>query len=257
MEKISGIYAIVHIESNRYYVGSAVDIYKRWSEHKSELLKNYHDNQRLQNFWNKYGKDAFEFKILEVVAKLADLLIREQYWIDYYQSNNRNLGFNIRKKAESNFGLEHKPETIEKIRTSNIGKHFDQVGEGNHFFGKVHTEESLAKMRTPRSSEFKETMRRAAAKRWEGHSLSKICLNCQIEFTTILCKDREFCSKKCSSKYYGKLSTQNNTIEKTCLLCPNTFRTSISQDKKYCGRICWAVSMKGNKNQIKKKALDK
>src|SRR5271157_5637035 len=125
MEKLSGIYSIVHIESGRPYVGSALDIYKRWSEHKSELTYNYHDNQRLQNFWNKYGEVAFEFKILELVADPSTLLVREQYWMDRLQSYDRDKGFNIRKVAESNFGLKHTDETKEKIRLGNLDSHPD------------------------------------------------------------------------------------------------------------------------------------
>jgi len=251
MEKISGIYSITHIESGRLYVGSALDIYKRWSEHKSELTYNNHDNQRLQNFWNKYGEVAFEFKILELVSDSSLLLSREQYWMDKLVSHNRDKGFNIRKRAESNFGLKHTPETIEKISQGNIGKNSWMTGENNPFFGKKHTEESLIKMRIPRSEEVKQKFSIAAQKRWEGHIIEKICPNCQISFNTLLSFNNDFCSKKCSSRYYGKLRTNTNTIEKICLLCPNTFRTSISEDKKYCSRKCWAISMKGNKNHSK------
>ncbi|MGH7974730.1 MAG: GIY-YIG nuclease family protein [bacterium] len=69
MEKISAVYSITHKESGRIYVGSAIDIYHRWARHKHDLIYNKHDNKRLQNFWNKYGEDAFEFKILELVLE--------------------------------------------------------------------------------------------------------------------------------------------------------------------------------------------
>ena len=249
MEKISGIYSITHINNGKMYVGSAINIEKRWSEHRSELNHNKHDNPRLQNSWNKYGEHQFNFRLLEEVKESSKLLEREQYWIDSLHSSDRNKGFNIRKIAESNFGLKHTPETIEKISQGNIGKNSWMTGENNPFFGKKHSEESLVKMRTPRSEEVKQKFSVAAQKRWEGHTVNKICPNCQISFDTLLSFDNDFCSKKCSSRYYGKLRTQNSTIEKTCLLCPNTFRTSISEDKKYCSRKCWAVSMKGNKYQ--------
>jgi group I intron endonuclease len=251
MEKISGIYSIVHSESCKVYVGSAVNLYKREHEHRFDLYNNCHDNQRLQNAWNKYGEAAFKFEVLEVVQDPSNLLIKEQWWMDKLQSYDRDKGFNIRKVAESNFGLKHTPETLEKIRQGSIGKNKDKVGDKNHFFGKKHTEESLAKMRTPRSEEVKQKFSIAAQKRWEGHTEEKICPNCQISFNTRLSDDNDFCSKKCNNRYHGRLRTQNNTIEKVCLLCPNTFRTSISENKKYCSRKCWAVSMKGNKNQSK------
>ena len=111
-------------------------------------------------------------------------------------------------------------------------------------------------MRTPRSEEFHKIMQEAAGKRWEGHTITKACPNCQISFETLLSEDKQFCSKKCSSKYYGRLKTQAGTLKKTCLVCPVEFVTNKFQDKKYCNRVCWAISMKGNKNQTKKDNLD-
>jgi hypothetical protein len=37
--------------------------------------------------------------LIEEVFDLAELLSREQYWLDYYQSYNPNIGYNISKKA--------------------------------------------------------------------------------------------------------------------------------------------------------------
>jgi group I intron endonuclease len=255
MEKIDGVYAIIHILSGKLYVGSAIGIYKRWSEHRSELTYNYHDNPRLQNAWNKYGPDAFEFKILEIVTDPAMLLAKEQFWMDKLQSYDRTKGYNIRKKAESNFGLKHTSETRKKMSESGKGKH-NNSGENNPFFGKQHTEEVCKKMRKPKSEAGRLNILKAAKKRAQKAYLIKKCLGCGIEFKTRKCEDFDFCNRLCSIQYYGKLKTQNGIIEKTCLLCPNKFKTSISQDKKYCSRKCWAVSLIGNKRQTKK-TLDK
>jgi group I intron endonuclease len=65
MNKISGIYAIRHAETGKVYIGSSINIKQRWNAHKSALQKNIHDNEHLQNAWNKYGKEAFVFEILE------------------------------------------------------------------------------------------------------------------------------------------------------------------------------------------------
>jgi group I intron endonuclease len=249
MEKISGIYSIVHIESGRPYVGSALDIYKRWSEHKSELTYNYHDNQRLQHFWNKYGEAAFEFKILELVVDPSLLLNREQFWMDKLESYNRDKGFNIRKVAESNFGLKHTEETKERMSKSCSFNGQDHSGEKNAFFGEKHTEESKKKMKIPRSEEGKAAIKASRLAYSESIKILKICPSCNIEFKTLPCEDKKFCSKKCSSKYYGRLKTQEGTLKKNCLICNTEFTTNRFQDKKYCSRKCWAISMKGNKYQ--------
>ncbi len=61
MTKIQGIYSILHIESGRVYIGSSRNIKKRFSAHKTDLKYNKHPNPVLQNYYNKYGLDAFMF----------------------------------------------------------------------------------------------------------------------------------------------------------------------------------------------------
>jgi group I intron endonuclease len=52
----TGVYYILNIINGHCYVGSsALDLDDRWSQHKSDLRKNKHDNQHLRNAWNKYG----------------------------------------------------------------------------------------------------------------------------------------------------------------------------------------------------------
>ena len=40
MKRISGIYKITNIINNKSYIGSSVDIYTRWREHKRHGIKN-------------------------------------------------------------------------------------------------------------------------------------------------------------------------------------------------------------------------
>ena len=59
----SGIYTVRNKTNGNRYVGSAVNIKRRWSQHKSALRKGTHENGHLQRAWNKYGKSAFEFEV--------------------------------------------------------------------------------------------------------------------------------------------------------------------------------------------------
>jgi group I intron endonuclease len=245
-----GVYQLFNLDNGKAYIGSAVNIESRFSEHKHYLNSNRHDNDYLQKSWNKHGANRFELRILEEVLDVANLIVREQYWIDYYKTSDERYGYNIRKIASSNLGLKHTSETKEKIRKGNLGNNW-MIGVNNPFFGKTHTYDALVKMRTPRSEEVKQKFSDAAKKRWAGHILIKICLNCQISFDTVASDDNDFCSKQCSSRYYGRIKTQESTLIKNCLICNIEFRTSISEDKKYCNRKCWAISMRGNKNQSK------
>lgn len=79
--KSSGIYCIINTENNKRYVGSSINLHMRLQKHRSMLRKNYHQNRRLQNSWNKYKENNFECYILEYCA--PELLEnREQFYID-------------------------------------------------------------------------------------------------------------------------------------------------------------------------------
>lgn len=98
--KCSAIYKIQSkIKPERFYIGSAVSIQKRWAEHQKGLLLGKHENQILQRHYDKYGKDDLVFTIIEPCFK-EFLLIREQYYIDTLKPT-----FNIRMIVGSNLGI--------------------------------------------------------------------------------------------------------------------------------------------------------
>lgn len=116
-----GIYKITNTLNGMIYVGSTVNLYRRKNEHLKELRHNKHHSLHLQNSYNKYGEAIFVFTILELVFDLDILTDREQYWIDFYKSSDKNLGYNIRKKAESNVGLTASQSTRERLSNVNKG----------------------------------------------------------------------------------------------------------------------------------------
>lgn len=77
---ISGIYQIKNLVDGKIYVGSSSIIQKRKTQHYLNLRKGTHPNQKLQNAWNKYGENNFEFSIVEK-CEIHDLLYREQFYI--------------------------------------------------------------------------------------------------------------------------------------------------------------------------------
>lgn len=77
----SGIYIITNYSNNKIYIGSSKDLKRRISQHKYLLSKNKHHNKHLQLSYNKYGKDNFNYKVLEN-CEIKDLINREQYYID-------------------------------------------------------------------------------------------------------------------------------------------------------------------------------
>ena len=117
----SGIYQIRNTANGRLYVGSAVNIKRRWADHKKGLKAGTHHCKKLQNSWNKHGAECFEFSILEVVAVKGELILREQHWIDSTGAAGKG-GYNVSPTAFSLLGFRHSDESKEKCRAAKVGK---------------------------------------------------------------------------------------------------------------------------------------
>lgn len=118
---ISGIYAIRNTTNNKQYVGSSANIRIRQKLHVNVLIRNKHHSIVLQRAWNKYGRDAFEFQILEEV-NVEDLLVREQFYID-----NHKPEYNICPIAGSSRGKLVSEETRKKMSLLRRGvKHSEE-----------------------------------------------------------------------------------------------------------------------------------
>lgn len=100
-----GIYKITCTVTGKVYVGSSVNVYRRWySRHLSSLRRGDHYNRYLQKAWKKYGEQHFECCLLETCS-VAELLTREQFWIDHCCSDDATYGFNLAEKAGSTLGV--------------------------------------------------------------------------------------------------------------------------------------------------------
>ena len=144
----AGVYLISNNVNGKCYVGSTVHLDQRRREHFSRLANNKHINAHLQNAYNQYGREAFDFEILETIDiddNIKDkLLKREQFWID-----NLKPEYNVLLVAGSNLGYHHTEETKKKISESTTGvkkseEHAKHIREGQS--GRVLTEEHKAKL---------------------------------------------------------------------------------------------------------------
>lgn len=113
-----GIYRITSLKSNRHYVGSSQDIQRRWATHKCMLNKNAHHSQALQRAWAKYGKDNFEFVIVEV-CNIEALHNQEAYWMEKLNAIGGS-GYNCCPNPGSQRGYKRSEESKEKMRKSAI-----------------------------------------------------------------------------------------------------------------------------------------
>lgn len=116
MKRESGIYCIENLINGKKYIGSATNFKERWRIHLSDLRRNKHSNQRLQNSWNKYGEDSFKFYILVKCPKEYNIKL-EQWFID-----STNPEYNICRVAGSSLGLIRSEETRKKISIAGKGR---------------------------------------------------------------------------------------------------------------------------------------
>jgi len=89
-----GIYKIFNKINGKTYIGSSLNLQNRKYKHFWMLSSNSHDNQYLQNSFNKYGEEFFGFEIIEECNK-NQLIDRENFYILQYKSNDLNYGYNL------------------------------------------------------------------------------------------------------------------------------------------------------------------
>lgn len=101
-----GIYKIINVVNNKFYVGSAVNFSRRKTRHFSELRTGRHKNTKLQNAWNKYGERAFVFVAVEEVEDKALLLAAENSWLKEHvgQDYCYNIGVDATAPCLGMFG---------------------------------------------------------------------------------------------------------------------------------------------------------
>lgn len=114
---MQGVYKITNTVNGKFYVGSAINIKRRWTVHRYKLRHNKHDNKHLQSAWNKYGESAFEFSIIELCE---DSLQKEQHYLDALKPEYNKSGIATH--------VEMTPEVRRKISEA-CKRNFQ--GEGN------------------------------------------------------------------------------------------------------------------------------
>ena len=93
-QKEFGIYSITNTCTGDMYIGqTVVSFEERWNKHKKRLRNNRHYNSMLQRAFNKYGEEAFIYKIIHLCDELDDLNELEKYYIKKYDTYNN--GYNL------------------------------------------------------------------------------------------------------------------------------------------------------------------
>uniref|UniRef100_UPI0030E0C6E7 hypothetical protein n=1 Tax=Ophiocordyceps sobolifera TaxID=94213 RepID=UPI0030E0C6E7 len=128
----SGVYRWVNNINGNTYIGSGVNLTKRFSNYYSyKLMELYLKNRNslIYRALMKYGYSNFNLEILEYC--MPDKAIeREQFYID-----NLSPTYNILTLAGSRLGVQHSENTKKLMSAA-------AFGVNNPFFGKTHSEKT-------------------------------------------------------------------------------------------------------------------
>lgn len=130
-KSIAGVYILRCANDNRVYVGSSVDIHRRFLSHIGFLRRGNHANRNLQMAAKAYGLISFSVEVVEE-CDVAILRVREQHHLNRLMQTEEGV-FNISKytdcsmrgrTGESNpfFGCRHTEKTKSALSSMRIGK---------------------------------------------------------------------------------------------------------------------------------------
>jgi group I intron endonuclease len=125
------VYKITNKVNNKAYIGATVTSVKsRWNRHCSDAKHN-RDNQAIHAAIRKYGIDKFEIQILEQHDDSDHTFnVLEPKYIQEHNTFGEN-GYNMTQGGEGWLNMRHRPESIQKMRQSKIGKKATQQAKQN------------------------------------------------------------------------------------------------------------------------------
>lgn len=119
---------ILEFPNGKVYVGlTSGSVYRRWENGNGYRGQAYLWNAICKYEWDNIIKDIYAIDLTEQEAKQIEMEL-----IAYYDSTNRECGYNISTGGESAKGIKLSEETKRKISEMNSG-------EGNPFYGKHHS----------------------------------------------------------------------------------------------------------------------
>jgi group I intron endonuclease len=147
------IYLITNTSNGKKYVGQTVQSgRRRFLSHKRSAFK-YQSSLPIHRAIRKYGIDNFRYEVLEECNSMDDLNSAESRWILELDTFGPN-GYNCTTGGE---GFIVSDETRQKISLARAGIKLSEdhckamsvamTGESNPFYGKTHSEETIAQIK--------------------------------------------------------------------------------------------------------------
>jgi group I intron endonuclease len=134
------IYKTTCLIDNRIYIG----------KDKNNKKTYLGSGKYFKNALKKYGKENFKKEILEECTTINHLNEREEYWIELYNSRDKNIGFNIAQGGEggntyTSLSEEEKIQRIEKFKKTMNEKYGGAWNKGKPMTDKQKEQLSLSK----------------------------------------------------------------------------------------------------------------
>lgn len=255
------IYKILNKVNNKFYIGSTNNYKNRWSAHKWKLNNNKHENKHLQGAWNIYGKENFDFSIVEKCEEDVKFE-REQWYLDnlmpfspsgynlctnagggFVYAENNDYVINVHAKGENHHfaKLTNKEVIIIKKQLSQGVKQKYLVDNTDYSWSVIGGIASLDKWKGI-GSEYNDKILSYKNKKWTNEMENKLIKLIKEDKSFEQIKN-EFDLEKTALKrrYDYEHAKQNNKI-KSCVRCGKGFIIKGSQ--KYCNK-CRKEKTKG------------
>lgn len=115
------VYKITNLINNKCYIGSSVNVEKRWQQHKncSQNPNSTQYNYPLYNAFRKYGIHNFSFEILKQdFSSIEEMEEYEFSMIEQYDATNQDCGYNQTKFTKCHI-----------IAQENLQKHLENISQ--------------------------------------------------------------------------------------------------------------------------------
>lgn len=141
------VYKIINLTNAKFYVGSTVKIKERFRAHRRHLRAGNHHCPHLQHAWNKYGEDAFVFRVIATISDPAELHAVEQTFLDEHHGSAQCYNY-ARYTDNSNRGVAHSAKHRAAISMALKVHYAENIHPAT---GRVHSDESKQLMSTNRA----------------------------------------------------------------------------------------------------------
>lgn len=215
------VYKIVNQQNGKMYIGSTMDVEKRFNRHKKDLRAGDHHCVYLQRAWNKYGEDSFSFEILEACTSEEEVRKAEASYLrmsydSLYNVSKQSTGGDLISYHPNRDGIVEKMSNSVKVRYSKMTleerkRVFGRSGTSNPRYGKKHTEEAKRKIsEANKGNQYAKGSKRTAEQR---DKLSKVASQRKGEKNPFFGKEHsEETKKKISKAKKGKLPANSKSV---------------------------------------------